>query len=276
MQVIKLEATSEGNTAFGLEPEGDASNAWHSEYEAGASLLGVAAEVHGDNVKQEDGSDETKNTIIPEMMETALLPSKSFAELQDLKYELLYRKQEAASGGKSYRSLAQDADGIRCNILGLEEAQIRIVQELQDIEQKLEGMHVALQTAEAKKQSADDTLASHFEAAGISRELYDAYEAFCQSLDPAFGQRGGFDITCSGDHKGSYIRYDPELALFKQFVEMPYSKCNFRSEASVEETGWAKERVHVVQFWPLKAPEPLHGTAATWGEQYVREIPILY
>jgi len=290
MQFIKNEATSEENTALGSELERNDSDSWHRVSKFDISLPGVTKELDGDRVKHEDGFSffdlETRDIIVPEMTETALLPLKTFAEIRDQKYELLYQKSEAALGGKDYPfeatvsplldhpviSLAEDADVIRCNILGLQEKQGRIQQELED-------MYLALKTAEAKKHSADNILTAHFAAAGISPELYDAYEAFCDSLDPECGQRGGFDITCYRDHEGTYIRYEPGLALFKQSLETPYSTCNFRSEASVEEAWWgpggpAKEYVYVVEFWPLKSPEPLHGTATTWGEQYVGSLSV--
>jgi hypothetical protein len=54
---------------------------------------------------------------------------------------------------------------------------------------------------------------------------------------------------------------------------MPYNDCNFRSEAYVitHSPTWHIPRPdeNVVEFWPIKCPESLTGTEATWGEQYV-------
>jgi len=84
------------------------------------------------------------------------------------------------------------------------------------------------------KQEAEDEISASLEYSGLSKELYDLYMAFCGSLDPEFGQRGGFSIICNTNHKSSYIKYDPEFAIFKDCIEMPYDHCNFRCEASVE------------------------------------------
>lgn len=64
-------------------------------------------------------------------------------------------------------------------------------------------------------------------------ELRREYAAFMESLEPRFGSRGGWSVTCFGDHGGSYVGYDPDLELFRQSAEMPLGSCNFRCEASV-------------------------------------------
>lgn len=70
--------------------------------------------------------------------------------------------------------------------------------------------------------------------AGISNELWREYEAFCESLEPSFGSRGGWSVTCYQNHGGSYVGYDPDLDLFMQSAKMPLGACNFRCEASID------------------------------------------
>ncbi|KUI55781.1 hypothetical protein VP1G_03224 [Cytospora mali] len=103
-------------------------------------------------------------------------------------------------------------------------------------------------------------------AAGISDELWQEYEAFCESLEPKFGSRGGWSVTCYEDHEGSYVKYDRHLNLFVQSAEMPLGACNLRCEASVIESYHKRE--YVVEFWPLASPEPLTEGETTWGQQY--------
>ena len=118
-------------------------------------------------------------------------PGSTFEELLKRKYELDYQKSEnlLAVENDYYEndiqrgleppviSLEEDRNMIRWNILGLQESKKRIEQELKEMEERL-------QIAEEKQQLAANQLATSLEAAGISQELYDAYEAFCQSLDP--------------------------------------------------------------------------------------------
>lgn len=44
------------------------------------------------------------------------------------------------------------------------------------------------------------------ESAGISEELWDEYQAFCESLEPESGSTDGFSITCDEKHSGSYVK----------------------------------------------------------------------
>jgi hypothetical protein len=75
-------------------------------------------------------------------------------------------------------------------------------------------------------------------------------------LNSKVGQYGGFSTTCDSPHDESYVNYDPEFEFFEEHVEMPYKKCNFRSEASEVDVGrnaiGLKENIH--EFWPTKRP----------------------
>jgi hypothetical protein len=227
-----------------------------------------------------------------ELINTEILPlsKKSFSELQAAKFKLLYQKAQY-SPAKSYRgavipeftqdtghrptvSLDEDCDNLRWKLLELEEAKKKI-----DLLITLRSAQ--LEAAEKSKVAAEESFETQLEHSGISQELYNAYQAFCDSLDPEFGQRGGFSITCDANHLESYPEYDPEFAIFKEFVEMPYTQCNFRCEASEESArkrtfnektnkwDWQPATDFVVEFWPVKSPEPVNGTESAWGEQYV-------
>jgi hypothetical protein len=188
-------------------------------------------------------------------------PKKTFAELQEQRYKLLYQEY----WGPHKISLERGCDNIRWKLLELEEMKKRIDKDIASYEE-------CLGNAEKKKTAAEDKVEALFEYSGISMELYTAYEAFCESLDPQYGQREGFSITCNADHDGSYVMYDPEFDVFKTCIEMPYTNCNFRSEAwtpTVCESEGLPLSSKIVEFWPIKSPIPNTGTEATWGEQYV-------
>lgn len=109
------------------------------------------------------------------------------------------------------------------------------------------------------------------ERSGLTPELYEEYKAFCESLQPEFGLRDGFSITCDQPHQGSYILYDPEFAIFKREVELDYNSFNWRCEASV--SSWFRSTEQVVEFWPLKPREAFGSGNQSWGRLYVRNNP---
>ncbi|KAH9998885.1 hypothetical protein F4779DRAFT_605665 [Xylariaceae sp. FL0662B] len=113
-------------------------------------------------------------------------------------------------------------------------------------------------------------------ALAIPEALWEEYEAFCESIEPQFSSRGGWSLTCTAYHHGSYVRHDPDFVLFKESAEMPYTQCNFRCEPCVE---WTKKYIYpkekperteeyVVTFWPRARPNPTTGGKTTWGELY--------
>lgn len=58
-------------------------------------------------------------------------------------------------------------------------------------------------------------------ASGLSAELMEAYNAFCESVNGPGGSqpRDGFSILCDQQHDGSYFEHDPEFRAFKEFLE---------------------------------------------------------
>lgn len=143
-----------------------------------------------------------------------------------------------------------------------------------ELEEKMKYIEAELEEVRAQRDTADETVRKAkaafrkaLSASGIRKDLWKEYEAFCESLEPRFGNRGGWCVTCFEDHNGSYVQWDPELDLFVQSAEIPLGSCNFRCEATkVERTGRTE---YVVEFWPLANPEPRVETARTWRQQYV-------
>ena len=143
-----------------------------------------------------------------------------------------------------------------------------------ELEEKMRHIQAELEEVKARRdraveivQKAGATFSMARSAAGIRKELWEEYEAFCESLEPKFGNRGGWSVTCFESHSGSYVQWDPNLELFLQSAEMPLGSCNFRCEATAVKSMGRTE--YVVEFWPLASPEPRTKTARTWKQQYV-------
>jgi hypothetical protein len=119
---------------------------------------------------------------------------------------------------------------------------------------------------EENRKTAAAKYESSLQACGISLELLQEYDAFCESLHPEFGLRSGFSITCYGPHDGNYITYDPTFNIFKDCVEMPHKEYNWRCEASTTNTHIPED---IVDFFPIARPEPLTGVEISWGDRFV-------
>lgn len=184
----------------------------------------------------------------------------SFAELQQKKDKHMH--DEVLPHDKEIENLHME-------ILGLEEENEWIEQEIPVLEDELEDA----QTLRGIKEQEITTMLN---SCGIPAKLRAAYEAFCESLVQKYGQRGRFSITCEGKHQGSYVKYDPEFELFKEFNELPestYKRYNYRCEPSAipersfDHFVW--NSVDFVEFFPLKSPNLKDGVGFTWGAQYV-------
>jgi hypothetical protein len=146
------------------------------------------------------------------------------------------------------------------------------------IEQELAVAQIDCMSKEREVQSVIIDISATRRASGISDELWDEYESFCESLDLKFGSVDGWSISCAENHQGSYVRYDPDLILFKDHAEdtylhdNSYGSCNFRCEAS---TTHSSDRMnpmdYVVEFWPVPYPEA-GAEIVTWSEQYVSRL----
>ena len=161
----------------------------------------------------------------------------------------------------------KERDTSHWRLLELQEA-------LRNIEREISVAEAAFQVAEAAVISRNTERLADIIASGLSVELCEAYQDFCESLHPEFGLRDGFSITCFQPHSGSYFDYDPELSIFKEHVEMDYSTCNFRCEAWKKPVSCCRplEIEDFLEFWPIRCPEPRTGLETTWGEQYVRHL----
>lgn len=149
-----------------------------------------------------------------------------------------------------------------------------------ELKEKKRYIEAELEEVEARRDRADKIVekaraafSRSLRKSGFRKGLWTAYEAFCESLEPRFGNRGGWSVTCFENHNGSYIQWDPELELFLQSAEMPLGSCNFRCEATTVKAMGRTE--YVVEFWPLANPEPRtigrKGIAKTWWQQYVSD-----
>lgn len=142
------------------------------------------------------------------------------------------------------------------------------------LEDKLRYIQAELEQVRARRDKTDEivrqartTFSTARIAAGIRKELWKEYEAFCESLEPKSGSRDGWSVTCFENHNGSYVQWDPCLELFSESAEMSLRRCNFRCEATTIEKKGCTE--YVVEFWPVARFEPRTETAKTWKQQYV-------
>ncbi|CAJ2510310.1 Uu.00g050130.m01.CDS01 [Anthostomella pinea] len=83
------------------------------------------------------------------------------------------------------------------------------------IETELEALVQRRNAAQAENEAKEADMRAERQASGISKALWEEYEAFCEAIEPKFGSRGGWSMTCDGDHDGSYVDYDPHFDLFK-------------------------------------------------------------
>ncbi|KAI0411115.1 hypothetical protein F5X98DRAFT_357922 [Xylaria grammica] len=167
--------------------------------------------------------------------------------------------------------LKQSHDRAKCRVLELEEIKRMVGRELAKAVREEESFGKKLDSKyEGTRRRA--------ERLGISMQLWDEYQAFCESMEPEFGSTKGWSITCDVDHQGSYVKYDPEFTLFKEHCEPPWNQLNFRCEATVTENpapGFlhqATPKNEVVEFWPVVYPSLDTDYEWTWGDLY----PTLY
>lgn len=147
-------------------------------------------------------------------------------------------------------------------------------EKIQCLQAQLDAVSEIRDEAKVIVGQARTTFSEAHGAAGISDRLWAKYEAFCESLEPESGSRGGWSVTCFHNHNGSYIQWDPNLDLFKDTAEISLKICNFRSEATtINHSNGNTE--YVVEFWPLASLKPRTETARTWKQQYVSSSPFI-
>jgi hypothetical protein len=198
----------------------------------------------------EDGvipsSDYESSSAVDEIPGTELPSGKTQAPVATTLHEL-YKADLHAKKQEHIRDLLQS------RVNELREMLRQVERELPEADSELTIFEENIEKDKAANKAV-------LEVSGLSLELFEAYKEFCESLHPEFGLRDGFSIYCDAEHSNSYVQYDPEFEIFKESVERDYKMCNFRSEAS---------GTNVVEFWPIRCPEPSTGIETTWGEQYV-------
>ncbi|KUJ22701.1 uncharacterized protein LY89DRAFT_763175 [Mollisia scopiformis] len=208
--------------------------------------------------------------------------SSTFIQAPKLSFhDLETQRRQILCGSSKYVSMyiSSDADkdlkfkvtALHKKIQELEEAKKRIEREIETCEHEIEV------AGKLKIKQQVSTLLTHN---GLSPELMAEFDAFCTSIEPLCNKRAGESITCFGDHKNSYIKYDPALELFKENVEDDYNICHYRCEASKIDGPWVigvsgvpePKKEYIVEFWPIKPPVKRGRKASTWGELF----PLLY
>jgi hypothetical protein len=156
--------------------------------------------------------------------------------------------------------------------------QKELEESLRQIQRQLLEVEADLETAKDEIQTEQSNQLYCLVASGLSPTFFELYQNFCESLQPEHGLRDGFSIACHLSHNGSYVLYDPEFELFKRFVEMDYSTCNFRCEAKAVDTviDDCLDSNRIVEFWPVSSPEASTGDEETWGQLHVSYFVMLY
>jgi hypothetical protein len=155
------------------------SSLYDSTPEADDDHIDLAAD--GEPSASEAREDKDIGAVASTAMEKAL--EKSFLELlQDPNVHKLSQFEK-------------DLELEKWRFLGLEEMKRNIDEELTAALERQQSLEENIMTTESDLDAAR-------EASGISKDLWEAYEAFCESMEPQFGSREGWSITCFSDHKG--------------------------------------------------------------------------
>lgn len=229
-----------------------------------------------------EGEKKGATTEGADFLESLSLPH-SVSSLESLRYHPKHGLVKAEANLKTEKR----------TVLELREQKHRIKVLLKESRERVRDNRQAVYLAKEAFKGVQNTL-------GISDELWNEYKAFCESLEPKFGSRSGWSVTCFENHGGCYVKWDPELSLFKESADMSLTNCNFRCEAVLyaPKLSRSRDEIHetedggelprdvsqsgslwwdhlgvsneyVVYFWPIPAPKPRTGTEKTWGEQYV-------
>ncbi|TGJ80472.1 hypothetical protein E0Z10_g8290 [Xylaria hypoxylon] len=117
-------------------------------------------------------------------------------------------------------------------------------------------------TSKTQIEEHKDTVRAERDAAGISEELWQLYEDFCEALQPEefTGERS---FTLKKTYSGSYIKYDPTFMEFKSTVGDAYNAGNWRCECFVDYSDGGAPTGYRVKYYAL--PQ-LKGQ--TWENQW--------
>lgn len=209
---------------------------------------------------------------------TVHTPKLSFKELQKQRQQIINGSSKYASIYVPNKSTASDGKAIdpRTKMTDLKHEILSLEKQKAKIEAQIEAREKEVEIEEQK--IIAEQVKILLEHNGISQELMDEFEKFKAVIEPLNGKRAGWDITCFGDHRGSYIKYDPGLDLFKQNVEEDHEACHYRCEASKVDGAWimnengerVREKECIVEFWPVPSPTSKTGLSLKWGDLFVR------
>jgi hypothetical protein len=87
------------------------------------------------------------------------------------------------------------------------------------LEQRIAQAHSNIENAQDQKQKAEGEIRASLNHSGVPQKLYNLYLAFCESLDPEFGQRGGFSVTWNADHQGSVLSSSSIISLINKMPQ---------------------------------------------------------
>jgi hypothetical protein len=204
-------------------------------------------------------------------------PKLSFKDLQK-------QRQQIIGGSSKYESTYVPSPSSTFNTgksVDLRLIILTLSRKIRDLEKRKSQIEADIEDCEndieiTQEQIINQQVKILLEHNGISQELMDEYEKFRAIIEPTSGQRSGCSITCFGDHRGSYIKYDPSLDLFKENVEDDWEGCHYRCEASkvdgpwkTGESGEEREKECIVEFWPVPAPVLKTNGVTTWGDLFV-------
>lgn len=160
---------------------------WYSD--SSYLLTDEEAEEEEEGVEWEEGEEgeETSNGTISIHENGGVNLKESFAKLQENPFS------------SDTFLLDQSCERARWRVLELEETKQTVERELAEAIDEQESLEKQL---EVKYQDFCHRTGS----LGISEELWDAYHAFCESMEPEAGSTNGFSITCDEKHDGSYVR----------------------------------------------------------------------
>ncbi|KAE8448376.1 hypothetical protein EG329_009620 [Mollisiaceae sp. DMI_Dod_QoI] len=274
VETDELDSESDGNTMDDLDEDSpDFNTEAESQHgDADEGMKGANFDTRAPEVGPTSSSSSSGESGPAFIKATQL----SFSELQrrrhlilrgSSKYASLYAPCQLAESSVHDSDLKAKVKELMGKIRELEDTKKNIELQIEAYERDIEA---------ARQHKIDQQVKVLLEHNGISEELIAEYDAFRDAIEPQCGQRGGFSITCFGDHQGSYVNYDPSLELFKQNVEDDYTACHYRCEASKVDGPWVvgesgmpgPTREYIVEFWPVGAPILRGSTSFTWGGQF--------
>lgn len=103
--------------------------------------------------------------------------------------------------------LNQAYERAQWRVIELQEIHHNVKKELAKAEEEEKSLWKKLDEKREKFDLEAETL-------GISRKLWNKYEAFCESMEPEFGSASGWSITCDEKHQGSYVGVGSFLFFF--------------------------------------------------------------